>query len=143
MGGGDDPHSDNTNAEGDPPATTGRVGPPNARNGLIAGAIMAFLAAGAAFGFWYSQPKGVRGSIILSSPTIYTRQRLVNDRLSQADWLAEQLKETERDKANNFQSVDAFSVRTTANEIKIAGNIGGAQSAKTAPDQSNEGAEKQ
>ena len=47
--------------------------------------------------------QSVRGSIILNSPTIYTRQRLVNDRLSQADWLSEQLKMTETEKARDFK----------------------------------------
>src|SRR5438067_774787 len=32
------------------------------------------------------------GQIIVSSPAVYTRQRLVNDRLSQTSWLRDQLK---------------------------------------------------
>src|SRR4029077_13365747 len=35
------------------------------------------------------------GQIIVSSPAVYTRQRLVNDRLSQTRWLQDQLKVTE------------------------------------------------
>ena len=32
------------------------------------------------------------GRIVLNSPTVYTRQRLVNDRLRQVAWLEDQLK---------------------------------------------------
>ena len=35
------------------------------------------------------------GQIIVGSPAVYTRQRLVNDRLSQTSWLQEQLRVTE------------------------------------------------
>jgi hypothetical protein len=35
------------------------------------------------------------GKIVVNSPTVYTRQRLVNDRLDQAHWLRTQLKSTE------------------------------------------------
>src|SRR5260370_37204458 len=45
---------------------------------------------------------GHDGQIIINSPTVYTRQRLVNDRLQQATWLQEELNAT----ANNCRSVD-------------------------------------
>ena len=45
----------------------------------------------------YLKSRTVHGSIILSSPTVYTRQSLVNDRLSQASWLTKQLKLTEKE----------------------------------------------
>src|ERR1700730_18713834 len=48
---------------------------------------------------------GHNGQIIINSPTVYTRQRLVNDRLQQATWLQDQLKAT----GNNFRSVDQLS----------------------------------
>jgi hypothetical protein len=41
------------------------------------------------------------GQIIVNSPTVYTRQRLVNDRLAQSQWLQEQLKQAEKE----FRSV--------------------------------------
>jgi hypothetical protein len=46
------------------------------------------------------------GQIIVNSPTVYTRQRLVNDRLEQARWLKSQLDETEIGKDTNFKIVD-------------------------------------
>ena len=76
------------------------------------------------------EPPSIPGSIILNSPTIYTRQRLVNDRLSQANWLNKQLEETERD-PEKFKSLDAYSVtsdiltlnaRVTANGEKQNGS---------------------
>ncbi len=45
---------------------------------------------------------GSNGRIIVNSPTVYTRQRLVNDRLSQTTWLQDQLKAAD----SNFRSVD-------------------------------------
>lgn len=44
------------------------------------------------------------GNIIVNSPSIYTRQRLVNDRLSQTSWLQEQLNATRPDQ--EFRSID-------------------------------------
>jgi hypothetical protein len=52
---------------------------------------------------------GHDGQIIVNSPTVYTRQRLVNDRLQQATWLQEQLNDT----GKNFRSVDQLSRRTS------------------------------
>ena len=49
-----------------------------------------------------------KGTIILGSPTIYTRQRLVNDRLEQTSWLRDQLSLTQDDKAKDFLSIDAI-----------------------------------
>jgi hypothetical protein len=74
--------------------------------------------------------QSVRDSIILSSPTIYTRQRLVNDRLSQADWLSEQLKMTETEKARDFKSVDALSINTNTDEMKLTATLGGESAAE-------------
>lgn len=59
---------------------------------------------------------GHDGQIIINSPTVYTRQRLVNDRLQQATWLQEQLKAT----GNNFRSVDQLS-RKTAERVSGTG----------------------
>lgn len=39
---------------------------------------------------WVSKPQ--HGEIIVSSPTVYTRQRLVNDRLKQIAWLEDQIR---------------------------------------------------
>lgn len=50
---------------------------------------------------------GRNGQIIVNSPTVYTRQRLVNDRLSQTSWLQEQLKVADgHDDASNFRIVE-------------------------------------
>src|SRR5262245_38501232 len=53
------------------------------------------------------------GKIIVGSPAVYTRQRLVNDRLAQTSWLQDQLKVTERDQP--FRGIDEVRVdaRTT------------------------------
>ena len=55
----------------------------------------------------YQERRATRGSIILGSPTIYTRQRLVNDRLSQENWLTNQLALTDEGHIQNFRSIDA------------------------------------
>ena len=52
--------------------------------------------------YWDWLKGGAGGQIIVNSPTVYTRQRLVNDRLSQAAWLQKQLLAAEK----NFRSVD-------------------------------------
>jgi hypothetical protein len=50
---------------------------------------------------------GHEGKIIINSPTVYTRQRLVNDRLSQTQWLHEQLKAAEDvGDSPKFRSID-------------------------------------
>jgi hypothetical protein len=46
------------------------------------------------------------GKIIVNSPTVYTRQRLVNDRLDQAHWLRSQLELTDNGSSEKFQSID-------------------------------------
>src|SRR5689334_2977167 len=46
--------------------------------------------------------RGSNGEILVNSPTIYTRQRLVNDRLSQTRWLEDQLAAADKD----FRSID-------------------------------------
>lgn len=48
------------------------------------------------------------GIVIVNSPTIYTRQRLVNDRLSQTAWLKDQLEVT-KDPSGPFRSIDVIS----------------------------------
>jgi hypothetical protein len=69
------------------------------------------------------------GHIIVNSPTVYTRQRLVNDRLSQAAWLQEQLLVT-KGSDPTFRSLDQVRVRRSANATTIGLAIGpsGAQS---------------
>src|ERR1700738_1602206 len=52
---------------------------------------------------------GRDGNIIENSPTVYTRHRLVNDRLEQAHWLRTQLEITEDSKdKKEFQTIDAI-----------------------------------
>lgn len=49
-------------------------------------------------------PITTKGRIFVESPEIYTRERLVNDRYSQAFWLEQQLEEL--DKATNFTTIN-------------------------------------
>ena len=53
----------------------------------------------------YFLTRATDGGIYVNSPTVYTRQRLVNDRLSQVRWLEEQLKVADGE-APNFRSID-------------------------------------
>lgn len=67
------------------------------------------------------------GQIIVSSPTVYTRQRLVNDRLKQVAWLEEQLKAADgyvmsSDKRPEFTMIDQ--VRGSTEGISIRGGFG-------------------
>lgn len=57
------------------------------------------------------------GVIIVNSPGVYTRQRLVNDRLNQTAWLNEQLEATSLQKGSSFQSIDGLRVVRHANEF--------------------------
>jgi hypothetical protein len=59
------------------------------------------------------------GQIIVNSPTVYTRQRLVNDRLEQARWLKSQLDETEIEKGANFKIVDQIHSTAATNAIGV------------------------
>lgn len=61
------------------------------------------------------------GQIIVGSPAVYTRQRLVNDRLSQTSWLHEQLKVTEG-YDHEFRGIDEVRVdaRSTSSTIRAS-----------------------
>jgi hypothetical protein len=48
------------------------------------------------------------GKILVNSPTVYTRQRLVNDRLDQARWLRMQLLSTEAGHEKEFKNLDSI-----------------------------------
>ena len=53
------------------------------------------------------RPKDTFGQIIVESPEVYTRERLVNDRLGQEVWLRKQMKATERVHGEgDFRSVE-------------------------------------
>ena len=54
---------------------------------------------------------GQPGRIIVSSPSVYTRQRLVNDRLTQSAWLQDQLRVTEKP-PTEFRAVDEVHLRS-------------------------------
>jgi hypothetical protein len=54
------------------------------------------------------------GQIIVNSPTVYTRQRLVNDRLAQTAWLEGQLSVTNSESNEPFRSIDEVRVRTVS-----------------------------
>jgi hypothetical protein len=78
------------------------------------------------------------GQIIVNSPTVYTRQRLVNDRLNQASWLRDQLKLADRitaEKATEpFRMIDQ--VHTRIAEGKMSTGVGSskkADSTQTSP----------
>jgi hypothetical protein len=62
------------------------------------------------------------GQIIVNSPSVYTRQRLVNDRLAQSAWLQEQLRVTTREFDSAFRSIDE--IRTVRNSSSLRGQIG-------------------
>jgi hypothetical protein len=72
------------------------------------------------------------GQIIVNSPAVYTRQRLVNDRLAQSAWLQEQLRVTTREFDSAFRSIDE--IRTVRNSSSLKGQIGiGAPAGGSAP----------
>lgn len=73
------------------------------------------------------------GVIIVNSPTVYTRQRLVNDRLSQTAWLKEQLDVTvtRRDPAETFRTIDAIS--SGINQTKTKATLGVGKTEADAP----------
>jgi hypothetical protein len=77
------------------------------------------------------------GQIIVNSPAVFTRQRLVNDRLAQSAWLQEQLRVTSREFDSAFRSIDEVrSIRNssaTRGQIGIGGAAGGATPAATTP----------
>src|SRR4051794_6196296 len=67
------------------------------------------LLGGAAVYFdWWGKltSSSTEGRIIVHSPSVYTRQRLVNDRLMQSAWLQKQLDVT-RDPQTTFRVIDA------------------------------------
>ncbi|MCS3764197.1 hypothetical protein [Bradyrhizobium centrosematis] len=67
---------------------------------------------------------GKDGKIIVNSPTVYTRQRLVNDRLDQARWLRKQLDYTELDKRESeFRSIDAIHKVASEQRATISGGV--------------------
>lgn len=61
------------------------------------------------------------GKIVVNSPTVYTRQRLVNDRLDQAHWLRTQLKSTEVGYDQKFNSIDQVRRTVSNTQLKFAG----------------------
>jgi hypothetical protein len=63
------------------------------------------------------------GQIIINSPTIYTRQRLVNDRLNQAEWLQQQLKAADGVESD-FRSIDQVERRFESRDLNVAAAIG-------------------
>lgn len=69
------------------------------------------------------------GKIIVNTPTVYTRQRLVNDRLDQARWLRTQLEATENGKDKNFKIVDQVQVVSSS----FSAGAGGVNADKAEP----------
>jgi hypothetical protein len=74
------------------------------------------------------------GQIIVNSPTVYTRQRLVNDRLSQSMWLQKQLQAAES-VPSEFNSIDQVEARVAENRARVS------NSSDTAAQNSQKGAE--
>jgi hypothetical protein len=73
------------------------------------------------------------GEILVSSPTVYTRQRLVNDRLTQFAWLRDQLKAADfvtkgQDGQPDFKMIDE--IRTATDTLSLIGRVGGTASSK-------------
>lgn len=86
------------------------------------------------------------GQIIVGSPTVYTRQRLVNDRLAQAAWLNDQLLITKtKDPNPTFRSIDQVRVRTVsdANKLGFAFGADGGSSRDQSPTSDGSTAQKQ
>jgi hypothetical protein len=65
------------------------------------------------------------GKIVVNSPTVYTRQRLVNDRLDQAHWLRTQLKSTEVGYDQKFNSIDQVRRTVSNTQFRIADTVDG------------------
>jgi hypothetical protein len=85
-------------------------------------------------GIWNFLNHIENGKIIVNSPTVYTRQRLVNDRLDQARWLRTQLDFTEANKREReFQSIDA--IHHVSSATKATAGIDASQSAPSDSDQ--------
>lgn len=75
---------------------------------------------------WWQSVRDVlfpaEGKIIVGSPAVYTRQRLVNDRLAQTSWLQDQLKVTERDQP--FRGIDEVRVDAKTTGTSLAVSVG-------------------
>jgi hypothetical protein len=77
------------------------------------------------------------GKIVVNSPTVYTRQRLVNDRLDQAHWLRSQLDLTDNgpgDKLLKFQSIDQIRRVSSNTQLNFGTSPGAAPADKAAAD---------
>jgi hypothetical protein len=110
-----------------------------------AGLVALFVVAAAAIFFWPGWWIGLLqivtpardGQIIVNSPAVYTRQRLVNDRLAQSAWLQEQLRVTTREFDTAFRSIDEVRSVRNSSERRFQGGVGGtpggAAPAGTAP----------
>jgi hypothetical protein len=66
------------------------------------------------------------GDILVDTPEVYTRERLVNDRLTQEAWLRAQLdRTTELLKSDRFAGVEGRLARSERNAATLAGLMGG------------------
>jgi hypothetical protein len=70
------------------------------------------------------------GQIIVGSPAVYTRQRLVNDRLAQTSWLQEQLKITET-KDREFRGIDEIRITARSADTSLKVLVGSKDAAGT------------
>jgi hypothetical protein len=64
---------------------------------------------------------GSDGQIIVNSPNIYTRQRLVNDRLTQTRWLEDQLKIADKAVSPYFKSIDQVYISANDQSLILKG----------------------
>jgi hypothetical protein len=77
--------------------------------GLITLTILIAISSGVDLADWVTaQIRPATGDIIVETPQVYTRQRLVNDRLEQSTWLQAQLALTEADHADTFRSLEGI-----------------------------------
>lgn len=109
----------------------------------VAGVVIVGAGAGALYYFWQPITDTLNhaedGKIMVNSPTVYTRQRLVNDRLDQARWLRTQLDFTDERREKDFKSIDA--VRQSTTETKATAGIGLATKSSDDKDQTKNAAE--
>ncbi|HXQ04801.1 MAG TPA: hypothetical protein VN831_08605 [Bradyrhizobium sp.] len=75
------------------------------------------------------------GKIIVNSPTVYTRQRLVNDRLDQAHWLRSQLELTDSGLSDKFQSIDQIRRVLSNSQINLGASPTATPTEKAAADE--------
>jgi hypothetical protein len=75
------------------------------------------------FQIWDWLNEGSDGQIIVNTPTVYTRQRLVNDRLLQSNWLKNQLEAAEGIEPSGFRTIDQVRSQSIDQMIRAGSTI--------------------